>query len=354
MAQAALVTGGAGFIGRHLVSRLLAEGTTVRVLDSAPRPSDLEPQVDYVQGSVLDAARVARALAGVSELYHLAGNPHLWARDPSVFDKVNGEGTRVVLEEARRAGLFSLRTGRIIVTSTEVILRGWRDRRSQPVTEADRPPPLNQLAGPYCRSKAVAHAHAVRAMSEGAPVSIVYPTVPIGPGDHNLTAPTRMLIAYLEGKVPAYLDSLLNLIAVEDVARGHVLAARKGEPCERFILAGENLRLGQMLTLLRTISGRPTPTRRIPFGLAFVAGVVSTALADYVTGEVPTAPLEGVKLAFAPRQIDGGKAQRLLGLEPEPASEALRRAILWLAAEGLVQPFEGGIREPAQKVGSPS
>jgi dihydroflavonol-4-reductase len=334
MAEIALVTGGAGFIGRHLVRALLAEGTSVRVLDAAPRPADLEPQADYVQGSVLDGARVARALSGADELYHLAGNPHLWARDPKVFHQVNGEGTRIVLEEALRA-----RAKRIVVTSTEVILRGWRDRREHPVTEADLPPPLTQLAGPYSRSKAVAHAHAMRAMSEGAPVSIVYPTVPVGPGDFNLTAPTRMLIAYLEGRAPAYLDSSLNLIAVEDAARGHLLAARKAEPHERFILAGENLKLHHMLALLRSLTGRPMPTRRIPYALAFAAGVVSTALSDYVTGEVPTAPLEGVKLAFAPRQIDGGKAQRLLGLAPEPAAEALRRAALWLAAQGLARPL---------------
>jgi dihydroflavonol-4-reductase len=343
----AVVTGGAGFIGRHVVRALMAQGTAVRVLDLAPRPADLEAGVDHVQGSVLDGARVARALSGAEELYHLAGNPNLWARDPGVFEKANGEGTRIVLDEARRAAIK-----RVVVTSTEVILRGWRDRRPQPVTEADLPPPLSELAGPYSRSKAIAHAHAMRAISEGLPVSIVYPTVPIGPGDYNLTAPSRMLIAYLEGKVPAYLDSVLNIIAVEDVARGHVLTARKGEPRERFILAGENLKLHQMLALLRSMTGRPMPTRRIPYALAFLAGIVSTALSNHVTGEMPTAPLEGVKLAYAPRQIDGGKAQRLLGLGPEPAAEALRRAVLWLAAQGLVQPL-GDRPESAQELGSP-
>lgn len=348
MSGLAVVTGGAGFIGRHLVAQLLAHGTSVRVLDIAPRPEAIPPQADYVQGSVTDAPRVARALSGADELYHLAGNPHLWARDPRVFAQANGEGTRIVLEEALRAGVK-----RIAVTSTEVILRGWRDRRPQPVTEADQPPDPGALAGPYSRSKAIAHAHAMRAIGQGAPVSIVYPTVPIGPGDVNLTAPTRMLIAYLEGRAPAYLDSLINLIAVEDVARGHILALRRGEPRERFLLAGENLRLHQILALLRSITGRPMPTRRIPYALAFLAGAVSTALARYVTGEMPTAPLEGVKLAFAPRLIDGGKARRLLGFEPEPAEGALRRAVLWLLAEGLVHPWGDGPEARAELGSAP-
>lgn len=330
-----VVTGGAGFIGRHLVARLAAEGQPVRVIDPAPRPASFAASVDYRQVSVLDAEAVQAALTGAHELYHLAALAHLWSADRQDFERINVEGTRIVLDAARQAGV-----PRIVVTSTEVILRGWRDLDPNPVTEAEIPPVFSDLAGPYSRSKAKAHALALDAAQAGLSVRIVYPTVPVGPGDAALTAPTQMIRDFLKGDTPAFLDCLLNLVPVEDVAQGHILAARKGEAHGRYILGGQNLWLREILDMLRPLAARPLPRRPIPYALAHAVALVSTVSADYVTKAAPRAPLEGVKLAYAPREVDSGHARRALGFMPGPVGPALERAARWLAAEGHVPPMK--------------
>lgn len=348
MSDVALVTGGAGFIGRHLVSALLAEGMAVRVLDPAPPDDRLSAAVDYRQGSILDATDLGLALEGTTEVYHLAAVAHLWAWPSSLFRTVNAEGTRSVLDAAARAG-----ARRTVVTATEVILRGWRDRNPAPVTEADVPPRAAALAGPYCVSKAAAHALALRAQQGGAPVTIVYPTVPIGPFDHAMTAPTRMIRDYVAGATPAVVDGVLNLVPVEDVARGHILAARRGEPNGRYILGGDNLRLSEILTMLQRLTGRPMPKTRIPFWLAYATGVASTAFADHVTHRPPRAPLEGVRLTRVPRHIDSSHARHVLGWRPGSVEAALKRALDWLVDAGHLPDIgpKAGVKETGRVKG---
>lgn len=329
-ARIAAVTGGAGFIGRHLVAALAAEGAEVRVLDLSPPPPGLPPLVRYTRGSILDERLCAQVFDGADEIYHLAGLAHLWAPDRNLFDVVNAQGTRTVLNASRGCG-----NARMVVTSTEVILRGWQDPARE-IREFEPLPAPETLAGPYTRSKARAHAMALAAIDEGRDVRIVYPTVPVGPGDDAFTSPTAMIRDFLLRPPPAFLDCRLNLVAVGDVVAGHLLAARKGRQGGRYILGGQDLWMHEILALLEAISGEPMPKRRIPFALALAAGVVSTAIADWVTHAPPQAPLEGVRLARVPRDVIIDAARAELGYAPGPVREALRAAVAWLIEKGHV------------------
>jgi len=342
--QVAVVTGGAGFIGRRLVAALISEGTHVRVLDVAPAPPALAGNVDYTQGSILDDALCRKVFAGADEVYHVAGLAHLWARDPRMFQTVNGEGTRIVLEASRACG-----AARVVVTSTEVILRGWRDPNPL-VCEYDVLPPLKALAGPYSRSKAIAHRLSLDAIERGQDVRIVYPTVPVGAGDDAFTSPTAMIRDFVSRPPPAYLDCRLNLVDAGDVARGHVLAARAGRPKGRYILGGQDLWMHEILALLEDLSGVPMPRRRIPFALALLAGTISTGLANGVTRQPPRAPLEGVRLSRMPREVRIDEARRHLGYAPGPVREALAETIIWLAEHGhIAKRLDLGAPQPAKR-----
>lgn len=329
----AFVTGGAGFIGRHLVRQLAARGHPVRVLDPAPAGSGFGPGVEVVRGSVLDRDTVARMTREAGQVFHLAANTQLWMPDKSSFGSVNTDGTRVVLEEAARAGV-----DRVVVTSTEIILRGWRNASKTPVTEAEPTPRLQDMAGEYCRSKYQADQIAREAAREGLPVVIVYPTVPVGPGDNSITAPTQMIIDLIQGRLPGYLDGMINLVPVEDVARGHILAAELAEPGSRFILGGEDMRVHDLMAMVAGIAGCPTPTLRVPYWAALAGAATMELVADALTRRPPLAPLAGVRLAKHDRHIDSSKARRELGWEPGPVADALARAIEWLYRRGLVAP----------------
>jgi dihydroflavonol-4-reductase len=321
-----LVTGGAGFIGRHLVRHLLERDERVRVLDLACDPP-LPPEAEMVIGSVADPAAVRKAMAGAGRVYHLAANPNLWACDKDEFDRTNRRGTEVVLEAARREGVE-----RVVHCSTESILK---DGGGAPIDERAAPR-LDDMPGPYCRSKYLAERAALAAAADGLPVVVVNPTLPVGPGDHLLTPPTRMLLLFLNGRSLFYLDCAFNMVDVRDVALGHILAAERGQSGERYILGGTNLRAAELLRQLEELTGLAMPRRVIPYPLALAVGAISETLADHVTGRPPVAPLAGVRLAANPMTFDNSKAVRELGFSCRPLAESLADEVTWLAGRGLL------------------
>jgi dihydroflavonol-4-reductase len=331
-AQSALVTGGCGFIGRHLTNLLVELGYDVRVLDlqewpGAPRGVDLR------RGSILDRAAVASAMEGIGTVFHLAANPNLWAPDPRMFHEVNYEGTCRVLEAAGKAGV-----SRFVYTSTESILKNIRAPNGSDRSLIDESVELDigDVWGAYCRSKFLAETAARKAARDGAPVVIVNPTMPLGPGDGLLTPPTRMLLGFLNGATPAYLDCEFNLVDARDVAIGHLQAAERGRVGERYILGGENMLLGHVLELLREMTGLPIARWRVPYPLAYLAGLVSEGISR-LTHQPPVAPLTGVVLARSSMAFDCRKAQHELGWNPRPLRQSLLDTILDLQRRGLLR-----------------
>lgn len=322
-----LVTGGGGFIGLHLVKQLLEQGETVRVLELPDVP--LPPDVEVVHGSVCDTETVRKALKGVHRLYHLAANPNLWTHDKKDFRRVNYEGTCTVLREAAKCNLEI-----IVYTSTESILTG--KARHEAMVDAAVKRVIQEMPGPYCRSKFLAEQAAFKAAENGLPVVIVSPTLPIGPGDRKITPPTRMILDFINTKTPAYLECGFNLIDVRDVAAGHILAAEQGRYGERYILGHENMTLSELLQMIEEITGFVMPKMRIPYWVALTAGAFSEFLADYVTRRQPRAPLTGVRLARYPMYFDSNKAIKALGLPQNSLYQALTDEIDWLSRQGLI------------------
>ncbi|MEL6364263.1 MAG: NAD-dependent epimerase/dehydratase family protein [Pseudomonadota bacterium] len=324
-----LVTGGAGFVGRPLCEALLARGETVRVLDLA---EEGVPGTEHLRGSIIDAEVVQQAMVGVSCVFHLAGNAQLWAPDPGVFDIVNRAGTETVLAAAE-----AVRVERFVHCSSLTTLIGRKNpKRPVDLKEAHRPEPDDML-GAYPRSKLLAERAVEAAAARGFNAVIALPTEPLGPGDEAITPPTRMLIDFLNGANPAYMDAILNFVPVRSLAEGLLACADTGRAGERYLLGGENIGMGRLLAKLEALTGRIMPTLKLPFAVALAAGVVETAIADRVTGKPPKAPLTGVRLASRPARFSSAKAKAELGWEPAPLEPALKETIAWLEAKGLVK-----------------
>ncbi|HNB27084.1 MAG TPA: NAD-dependent epimerase/dehydratase family protein [Alphaproteobacteria bacterium] len=332
MARLNLVTGGSGFIGRHLVDALLARGERVRVLDLRPI-APVPENVELALGSITDAAHVARAVAGCDRVFHLAANPNLWAPDPKSFDAVNHQGTRRMLEAAQKAGV-----ARFVYTSTESILKSYRAPKTSQRALIDETVVLglDDMPGPYCRSKYLAEQAAREAAAGGLPVVIVNPTMPIGPGDGLLTPPSRMILGFLNGETPAYLDCEFNLVDARDVAAGQVLAAEKGRVGERYILGNVNLSLGELLASLQRLSRLTMPKARVPYALALVSALVSEGLAN-ITKKPPMAPLTGVRLARTSMAFDCSKARNELGWQCRTLDASLVDTMRWMSGLGLLR-----------------
>lgn len=325
-----LVTGGGGFIGSHVVQLLHERGEAVRVLDVAGA-AEMPDSIDVIEGSILDAGLLRHAFAGVDRVYHLAADPNLWNRDTNRFERINHLGTCRVLEAAARAGVE-----RFVHTSSETTLKSRRGDGAAGTISETVSLGLSDMAGPYCRSKFLGEQEALKAAKAGLPVVVVNPTLPIGPGDRHLTPPSRMLLGFLNGSAPAYLDCVLNLVDVRDAALGHLLAADLGRPGERYILGGENIRLSCLLRLLADVTGLAMPRRRVPYGAAVAVAIVDEALAR-VTGRPPVAPLAGVRLARTPVGFDCSKAMAALGMPSRPLRSSLVDAILDFASRGLLR-----------------
>jgi len=329
MSACVLVTGGAGFIGRRLVERLVAAGYEAHVLDPAAEAGAMPVGTVLHRASVLDEGALREAVAGKAIVFHLAAKATLWARDPGIYERVNHQGTRALLAACEAAG-----TERVLVTSTALILRDWRRRYAEPVTEDTPRPPLEAMPGPYARSKWLAEQAVREAIDRGLPAMLLYPTVPIGAPEGAVTDPTEMLRQFLTRPPPAYLETRLNLVDVEDAAEAHLLAATRGRAGERYLLSGEDLAFSEMLAHLERLSGRRMPKRRIPYLLAALTAHIGERLAR-LTGDPPAASIEGVRSAKTPPAFDASGTRAALGWQTRPAVEALDRAVADLFSSSI-------------------
>ncbi len=329
----ALVTGGAGLVGAHLVRQLAERGVAVRVLErpgaNTANLDGLREGVDLRWGDIRNSEAVAGALEGCDTVFHLAGNPHLWARDKRVFHEVNTEATRVVLEAAAKGGVE-----RTVYTSTESILALARGRGM--VTEATEAT-LDDMVGAYTRSKFLAEQEALRRARDGQPVVIVNPTLPVGPGDVNLTPPGRLILDFLNRRVPACVSCTLNLIDVRDVAAGHILAAERGRPGERYILGHQNLSAAAFFATLAELTGVKPPRLHIPHWVGWATAAVMEGIANGITKRPPMACRVGLAIARRTRPFDATRAMRELGLTPRPVRQALADACAWFVRMGWVR-----------------
>ena len=321
-----LVTGGTGFIGQHLVSALAAGGRQVRVLDIRP-PTCAVPDVEYLVGSILDPNQVDEALRDVAEVYHLAGLPGMWIPRKSDFHAVNCHGTEVVVTAARKRGI-----ARFLHCSTESIL--FRPSPRQDAASESSLLPPREMPGLYTRSKMLAEQFAAQAAASGFPLIIGTPTMPIGPHDHNLTPPTAMLRHFLRGRVHLYLDFIVNLVDVRDVAAGLILAMEHGQIGHRYILGGESISLKKILQLMATISGRRYVSIPVPGRVAEMSAAMLEFISDHVTHRPPTGTAEGVRIALRATELSIEKAQRELGYAPRPIEPTLRDTIAYLLGGG--------------------
>jgi dihydroflavonol-4-reductase len=316
-----LVTGASGFLGWHVARLLVERGHRVKALVRRKvRDLDIEP----VPGDLRDPAAVERAVAGCALVFHVAADYRLWAADPKEISDSNIDGTRHVLEASRKAGVE-----RIVYTSTVGCIGVPQDGEG----DEDCPVSLDEMKGAYKRSKFLAERMAVALAAFGLPVVIVNPTAPVGDHDSKPTPTGKIVLDFLKGEMPAFIDTGLNIVDARDVAIGHLLACERGRVGERYILGSENLTLEQILGKLAAISGRPAPTVKLPYAAAYAAGVVTTAWAT-VTGKPPRAPLDAVRMARKKMFVSHAKAARELGFEPGPAGDALARAVEWFRANG--------------------
>ena len=325
-----LVTGASGFLGWHVARLLTERGHRVRAL-CRPSSQLRELDVERVSGDLRDPASLASAVQGCELVFHVAADYRLWSKNPKDLYDSNVEGTRHLLDAAGRAGVE-----RIVYTSTVGCIGmppGQIGNEQTPVSIAD-------MAGHYKRSKWLAEQVALEKARAGLPVVIVNPTAPVGDHDWKPTPTGKIVVDFLSGKLPAFVDTGLNLVDARDVALGHLLAAEYGRAGERYILGCENLTLEQILGRLAKLSGKPAPKIKIPYAVALTAGVISTAMAN-LTGKEPRAPLEAVKMARKKMFASHAKAAQELGFAPGPVDAALERGIAWFRTAGLVPPLAG-------------
>ncbi len=320
----ALVTGGTGFIGSHVVRALLEDGASVRVLarSGSDRRALAGLPVEIATGDLAEPASLTAALAGVEVLYHVAADYRLWAPDPAVLYRVNVDGTRSLFLAAAAAGV-----ARVVYTSSVGALGLPRDGR--PGTE-ETPARIEDMVGHYKRSKFLGEREAEMAAGRGLHVVIVNPSAPVGSWDWKPTPTGRMLVDYLKGRMLAYLETGLNIVHVRDVARGHLLAAARGRAGERYILGHVegNLGLRAIFERLAPYTGVPAPRVRLPHGVALALGT-GCELVARLTGTEPLVAKTAVRMAAKRMFFDPSKAVRELGLPQTPVDEALRDAVDW-------------------------
>ncbi|MGE0102096.1 MAG: hopanoid-associated sugar epimerase [Blastocatellales bacterium] len=319
----AFLTGATGFVGANLARELLSDGHMVRAL---ARPggnrANLEGlPVEIFTGDLDDVDLLTEAVSGCDVVFHAAAHYSLWAVDREAIYRANVSGTENILEAARRAGV------RRFVHTSSVAAIGVPPPGTE-ATEETRTT-LDQLVSDYKKSKFLAEQAALRAASEGLDVVIVNPSTPVGPWDIKPTPTGEIIVRFLEGRMPAYVHTGLNLIDVADVARGHILAWSKGRTGERYILSNRNLTLKQMLDMLAAITGRKAPSIAIPHLIPLAVAFVDEKILARYFGKKPDVSLYSVQMSMKPMYYDSSKAVRELGLPQNPVEAALERAVGW-------------------------
>ncbi|MGB6385937.1 MAG: hopanoid-associated sugar epimerase [Terriglobales bacterium] len=331
----AFVTGATGFLGSHVVRILAEQGAKLRVL---VRPtSDLRNldglKADRVVGDLRDSASIEKALSGCDVVFHVAADYRLWVRDPDEMYRSNVEGTRCLLEAARKHGV------RRVVYTSSVATMGFTSGLSSSngnVADEQSPVGIDDMIGHYKRSKFMAEQVAVDAAKSGVDVVIVNPTTPIGECDIKPTPTGKIVVDFLKRKFPAYVETGLNLVDAKECARGHVQALEKGRSGERYILGGENLTLKQILDRLAAITGLKSPTVKLPYVFAFATGIVDEMVTGRLLGREPRATIDAVRMGRKMMFVSSAKAERELGWRTLQVDDALRRSVEWFRGNGYV------------------
>src|SRR5882724_6173411 len=323
-----LVTGASGFLGSHVARQLVARGEKVRVLlrASSNNRAIADLPLEYVTGDLRDSASLARALAGVTRVFHVAADYRLWAKHKQDIYDSNVGGTKNLLEAAKRANV-----AQFIYTSTVATIAVDRPEHPNEFTDAK----LGEMVGHYKRSKWQAEREVLDAAKQGFAAIIAMPTTPVGPWDWKPTPTGKIILDFLNGKMPGYVETGLNFVGVEECAAGHLLVAEKGKVGERYLLGGENLTLKAMLDKLAKITGLRAPSLKIPHGLALGVAYANTVFSRLL-GREPGIPIEGVKIARHMMFVDCSRAKRELGFQAGPVAAALERAVRWYEANGYI------------------
>jgi dihydroflavonol-4-reductase len=327
-----LITGASGFVGSAVLRQLIIAGHSVRALvrTKSDRRNLVGLDVEIVTGDLTDRGSLDRALVGCSTLFHVAADYRLWVPHPQEIYETNVTGTRNIMLAAANAGVT-----RIVYTSSVATLGLTLD--GSPADE-DSPVSLEDMIGHYKRSKFLAEAEVKRlADEEGLPVVIVNPSTPVGPRDVRPTPTGRMIVDAASGRMPAFVDTGLNLVHVDDVAIGHLLAFERGKIGERYVLGGQNMTLKEILCELAAITGQRPPRICLPHRLVLPIAYVTEACARLTRGKEPRITLVGVRLAKKKMFFSTDKAKRVLGSHPRPVKEALAEAVDWFRENGYIR-----------------
>jgi dihydroflavonol-4-reductase len=326
----AFVTGASGFLGSHVAKVLCEQGASLRLLVRAS--SNLKNlqglNADTVTGDLRDPASLEKALAGCDTVFHVAADYRLWVRDPHQMYRANVEGTRALLDAARKNAVQ-----RIVYTSSVATIGFTSNGHT---ADEDSPVSLDDMIGHYKRSKFMAEQIALEAGRSGMHVVTVNPTTPVGEQDVKPTPTGRIVLDFLKRKFPAYVETGLNLVDVRDCARGHVAALEKGKSGERYILGGENLTLKQILDKLAAITGLSSPRVKLPYIFAFATGIIDETINGRMLNKEPRATVDAVRMGKKMMFATSAKAERELGWKIVPVDDALRRAVVWFRDNGYV------------------
>lgn len=326
----AFVTGATGFLGSHVARVLCEQGAKLRCLVRAT--SNLKNlqglPAETVTGDLRDPVSLEKAMAGCDTVFHVAADYRLWVRDPQEMYRSNVDGTRALLQAARKNDV------RRLVYTSSVATIGFKTNGS--LADEDSPVSVSDMIGHYKRSKFMAEQVALEAGRSGLHVVTVNPTTPVGEGDVKPTPTGRIMLDFLKRKFPAYVETGLNLVDVRECARGHLAALERGTPGHRYILGGENLTLKQILDKLGDITGLPSPKIKLPYIFAFATGVIDETITGRMLNKEPRATIDAVRMGKKMMFATSAKAERELGWKIVPVNDALRRAVEWFRANGYV------------------